>query len=107
MAFTFDHLDTSGKKALVIALTTLGIILSHLTTALRVYAKKISIGHLQKEDWFMCAALLATYPNMVMEFWGECLDSSKLRKLSSWRYVLIVSRHKCGRWNPSGESYKV
>ncbi|KAM3070163.1 hypothetical protein ACMFMG_003799 [Clarireedia jacksonii] len=70
MAFTFDHLNTSGKKALIISLTTVGIILSHLTTILRVYAKKVSIGHLQKEDWVMCAALIATYPNMIMEFWG-------------------------------------
>jgi hypothetical protein len=71
MVLLIDSLDVEGKKTLVIVLPIIGLVLSHVTFGLRVWVKKTTLGHLQKEDWFMFAALMMSYSFVACEFYGK------------------------------------
>lgn len=71
MAIQLDHFDVHQKHLYVIIGTTIGLLMSHVSTILRVWAKLMTAKRLGAEDWLMISALLMSYGSAVPLLWGE------------------------------------
>jgi len=81
MTVELDNFNTPQKKEYVVATVTIGLILSNVSFALRVWARLVTIKTLRGEDWFMFSGLLLSYATAVCLLYGKnshhTLDESK------------------------------
>ena len=70
MVVQLDNFTPDQKRVYVIATCTIGLVLSNVTFALRVWAKLITIKKVHLEDWVMLVGLLLSYAVAVCMFYG-------------------------------------
>jgi hypothetical protein len=73
MTIELDHFDVHQKQLYVIIETAIGLLLSHISTILRVRARSLNAKILGAEDWFMVTAFLLSYGVAVPLCWGQCI----------------------------------
>ena len=70
MVVQLDNFSPDQKRIYVITTCTIGLVLSNVTFALRVWAKLITIKKIHLEDWVMLVGLLLSYAVAVCMFYG-------------------------------------
>ncbi|KAK0643963.1 hypothetical protein B0T16DRAFT_494887 [Cercophora newfieldiana] len=65
-----DQLSVGRKREHVIAAIVVGLVLSTLSTVLRVWARVIVINRLKREDWIMIAGLVFSYGALASLLYG-------------------------------------
>ncbi|KAK3935108.1 hypothetical protein QBC46DRAFT_424080 [Diplogelasinospora grovesii] len=61
MGFELDNFTSHQRQEYVLAAVVIGLVLSNLSFALRVWARILIIKNLRAEDWWMLAGLLLSY----------------------------------------------
>jgi hypothetical protein len=77
MVIAIDSLGPEGKRRMVIATTTVGLVCSISTYILRTWAR-LSTGRMFIEDWVMGVALFLSFGFAICNFYGTiyCFNAS-------------------------------
>ncbi|KAK0617505.1 hypothetical protein B0T14DRAFT_590244 [Immersiella caudata] len=84
-----DEQGVSRKRKHVVAAVVAGLVLSTLSTLLRVWARVIVVGTLRKEDWTMMAGLALTYGNIAATLYGLAVGIWIVQKIQPVALLLI------------------
>ncbi len=66
-----DDFETQQKKQSLVAAVVIGLLLSNVSLALRLWARLRILKHLRKEDWFMIVGLFLSYGTVVFLLYGK------------------------------------
>ena len=80
-----DDLSVEGRRTFLIVSLTLGMVVSNVTFGLRLWAKKLSGGGVNKEDAFMGVALLLSYVFVI------CQSYSKFNVIQATIYLVFAT----------------
>ena len=66
-----DNFETQQKRQALVASVVVGLLLSDVSLALRLWARLRILKRLRKEDWFMIVGLFLSYGTAVCLLYGK------------------------------------
>lgn len=96
MTLELDHFDVHQKQLYVIIGTTIGLVLSNVTTVLRVWAKLMVVKTLQREDWFMISGLFLSFGIAASLFYGQLFRGRRVISAGQVLTGSIRAYHRFG-----------
>lgn len=66
-----DNFTVKQRKQYVVVSMSIGIALSTVSLAARLWARKLVIGRLRVEDWLMIAGTIISYGTAICMFYGK------------------------------------
>ena len=66
-----DNFETQHKRQALVASVVIGLLLSNVSLALRLWARLRILKRLRKEDWFMIVGLFLSYGTAVCLLYGK------------------------------------
>ncbi len=66
-----DNFETQQKRQSLVAAVVIGLLLSNISLALRLWARLRILKRLRKEDWFMIVGLFLSYGTVVCLLYGK------------------------------------